>query len=318
MSDSSPLPVASSSAAHSLNTLQPAVGGQISPHSSTTAYTVQVTNQESASHPSGIDAWIPPSVALAVGLAGLIVKWNMDKHQRRLATKEKIYLKAMEALHDSGVALGQLSNPNLAADQLMMQLGSHQQAISQAEIVAGMPLVKALSDLRKQMFGAVVELVKMRIPVDKLKIDIESEKPIYKQLQENIEANLTEQRRINIDGGHPDPQRFRRLQSDFAQLQQMQSEISARTAARFSDINAHITRLTTMVGEIRANLISPQADVMQLIREELKELGENFEKATFLAIKAEEAEAAKKAIHDIQIASEAAYGPPPGQHEQTP
>lgn len=275
-------------------------------NSAATSYVLQNGASPSLPHNDWYKLWVPPGFAFLGVIIALVWKWRGDARKRKLRMKQKLYMKVADAINEGGIVLGSMGNPAQPFDQIMGRLTSAQAPLSKAEVVAGMPLVAALATLRNSANSAVFEMLEARMSMDRLTGMIRNIDPIINQIQEKIDGNLAEQRRINIDGGHPDPQRFARLQNDFSSLQHQQSEYIEKNNAHYNAIKIHTLSLGQMAVKAMTDLVPLQARVLELIRKELN-LDSDFNKAEYLRIRNGMTIAATEALKKAQDAAERVY-----------
>jgi len=249
------------------------------------------------------EMWGPSVIAAFVALMGvmlpLIVKWIADRRDRRLALRRDIYLKVVDAVTEAAEALGTLADVDVPLSETMKKFGVAAAAISKAEVVAAMPLVSSLALLQNTTQAYLAELMRMRVELERAQGRIKIDQKHIDDLQVQINENLAKQWQMNIDGQKDGDGRFARLQGQFKFLQDRQHEHHNNHLADFALRQKTIEAMGLKVMDMRSKMISLEARVLSLIREDL-ELKDGFEMEEFLSIKRDSSNAAKKFVEDIQ------------------
>lgn len=291
----------------------PSQGAPLPPNhdNAAVAYIIQQeTAQPAVAKYDRLEAWGPSLLTLVGALIGvtipLVVKWIADKRERRLALKRDIYLKVADAVTEAGEAMGLLVSMDAPINDSMRKFSGALGAISKAEVVASMPLVRALARLERTTATFIGQLIGMRAEMEKAQGRIQINDKYIAKIQGQIDNNLAEQTQINLNGGPYDDGRFDRLQKNFDFLQGQQSDYFAKNDADYAVRQKTIGAMASRVMDMRRHISPLQADVLSLIRKEL-DFMPGFDKEEYLAIKGESVEVAEKFVHDLQNDLEQAY-----------
>lgn len=281
--------------------------GVAAPQPSNANAVVYVLQQETA--PSSTpqhdfaELWGPPILAFVAALLGiavpLAVKWFADNRERRLTAKRDLYLKVADSVNEAAEAMGMLVSVDIPINDAMKKFASAMGALGKAEVVASIPLVHALARLQKTTATFIGKLIAMRAEIEKAQGRIQINDKYINKIQEQIENNLAEQKRININGGPYDDGRFDRLQRDFNALQEQQNEFFKKNDSDYSVRQKAIEAMAFEVVGMRKHVTPLHADVLELIRQEL-DFMPGFNKAEYLAIKTESGDDAEQFVKDVQ------------------
>jgi hypothetical protein len=288
----------------------------LDPSASAATYVVL---QESASPASVKKDWqetLGPSLlpfigALIAVAVPLVVKWIADKRERRLVLTREIYLKVMDAVTEAGEALGMVASPEVGVMEIAKKLSSAFGAISKAEVVASMPLVRSLAQLETTLGTFMAELFSKRVEMESIEGGRRATETYLAKLHEQIEANFADLSRLVADGEVSD--KFNRLKETNDSLQREFGEAARANEANYAARQKIIEAIATRAIEMRGEIVPLHAKVIELMRHELDISGFNI--SDYLFIKRNRVAVAKQAIGGIQeavtkVASEGGGGNP--------
>lgn len=290
------------------------------PHTadSVVSYVMQTTESAPAPSLSPWTQWTPSLFGLGgIGLT-LLVTWTAATVKRRQDTKKKLFLKVADAIHEAGVVLGSFSNMDTTPQALSARWAECVAQVNKAEVVAGNKLVRALIALKNRAGQAYGELLRIRMWAEPQLNNLRTNAPLIKQAQNEIDAILAEQKRMNIEGVNtPEANaRFQRLQGFYTFFNgQLNGYFAADNASRAA-IQPIIQKIIEAVSEHSREISKYRVNAVVLIRKEL-EFGWWFDEATYRKLQEETATIALKELELIFEEARKVWGlPEDGQPPQ--
>jgi hypothetical protein len=286
---------------------------------STTAYAV---HYDAPPLPSPITwyekPWVPALVALLGVLIGLWVKWRSEKHERRLAIKEKIYLKTLETIHELPIHVTSLSNPTVALKDIQLRIGEHLAIMAQTEVVATMNLIEAMADFKDLVLSKQFEMLTKRTTIERNKVLIEIND---KQVAHNNEL-LSQIRKTYLKST---PEQDKRLSEEWNLLTKHSNDLLSENGAIFQtsmNISLEIARDANALANM---LMKHKSKILKLMRKDLKELGEKFDDKKYTDIQRKTSKIAgdsfeqviKQAQDTFNVSPKAAAPPSPPDKSPT-
>jgi hypothetical protein len=224
----------------------------------------------------GWATWGPALVALGGVLITLTAKWAQDRRSAKQDLRRELFLKVTDALTESSGLLGSFGKTTTSIDQLGEGFLRCLRPLNQAEIVAEMPLVTALTSFKNQLGLGFGTLIRARLPMEPRLMDIAANKPLIEDASVAIAAILAEQNRLLVDGIRTaeDQARFDRLRQRFAYFQGTRQTYFDADAVSHNAIKVVVADVGRIAVTVQRGLINARVLVLSLMR---KELGFKFD-----------------------------------------
>lgn len=211
----------------------PATVAALAAKPATSAIVVQpVRPPTSATNANGL---LPAWLALVGVIVAVVLKGVFDSFARRFKLKRDLYVGVFEAVAKVTELLGRLSNTEISVADAQQGFGDAFAKLAKAELVAKAPLFLAIIDFKATCGKAQFELLRNRMPVERLKNAIVGAERGMKEYQSAADASIAEMNRMNLTGGG-DPERFKLVHAQWNSHYKELVELGNANTARQAEI----------------------------------------------------------------------------------
>lgn len=209
-----------------------------------------------------------PLAAILGVVLTIVAKWVWDVRAEKKELKRKLYLELADAITEGSAVLGAFTEPNMPIETLKDRFVKSVSVVAKTEVVATGKLLAALADLSDVGGRAFMELLRARMPLEKCRADINTNDPFIKTYDVDIDAVLSEQKRMRINNIN-DPDRFLRLQQQYEFARDRRAELVEKSKRAAEGVNAAIANISDVVLTKQIELLPYTERVKQLTRNDL-------------------------------------------------
>jgi hypothetical protein len=209
-----------------------------------------------------------PLAAILSVLLTIVAKWIWDVRAEKRELKRKLYLELVDAITEGTVVLASFADPNISFQSLAERYAKAASVMTKTEVVAANKMLKALADLNIELGKAIQEATRTRILMEKFRVDIDTNDPIIRRHDTDLEAIIAEQKRMNIDNVK-DQERFDRLQRQYNFSQHQRDELVKQNATALTSFSAVVAELADISLRKHVVLLPLVERLKQLMRNDL-------------------------------------------------
>lgn len=193
----------------------------------------------------------------------------MNRTDREMNLRKEIYLSVAEAIHTAIVTINRFTDLDIPAKDLMHMFDDKHYGPSKAHLVGSSEMVASLLRFSQHFTASCLELSIKRKPLIALKAQIEAQKRIELESQNDISRSIEEMKAINKSAS-PDPQRWEALESMYRFAQGRSLECVNSLATLESSLQSESLQFGLLCARLAQELEHDAIPIVKAAREELQ------------------------------------------------